>query len=106
MDVQYLAGYGVIGDVSRWRVIAKNLVSEAQTPEAVRPNPARSMPAQKIGERCNRVNGEIRHSIQTIISMVGLLIQTDLTPYQRECIQVLESESALLKSKFNRGSGF
>jgi len=107
LDVQYLAGYGVIGDVSRWRVIAKNLVNGAQTPEAARQKPPeRSMPAQKSGERCHRENPELRHSIQTIISMVGLLIQTDLTPYQRECIQVLESESALLKSKLDRGSGF
>lgn len=101
LDLQYLAGYGVVDDVTRWRAIAKNLADGAQTPEAARKPPtAPSMPERKTAERCSRRNGELRHSTETIISMVRLLRQTDLTAYQRECIQVLESECAVLKSAF------
>lgn len=106
LDLPYLAGHDVIDDVSHWRVIAKNLVNGAQTPEAARQPPtAPSMPAQKMAERCNRRNGELRHSLESMISMVHRLLQTDLTPYQRECLRVLESEGAVLKSAFDDGFG-
>ena len=106
LDLHYLAGYGVIGDVSRWRVIASNLVKGAQIPEAPRQKPAaRSMTAPKTAERCNRLDGELRRSMESIISMVRLLGQTDLTPDQRKCLQVLQSESAALKSAFEDGFG-
>ena len=104
LDVQYLAGYGVIGDVSRWRVIASNLAKGAQNPEVPRQKPtARSMTAQKTAARSNRLDGELRRSMESIISMVRLLRQTDLALDQRECLQVLESESAVLKSALEDG---
>ena len=107
LDSHYLAGFDVIGDVSHWRVIAKNLVDGAQTPEPGRKPPAaRSMPAQKTAERGRRRNGELRRSMETMISTVHRLMQTDLTAYQRECLQVLESEGAVLQSAFDDGFEF